>query len=98
MQEPTAEQLTRAAQRVREMHRRATACAGDKEPLPAQPIIQSSKKSGDSFARSKSLLNMFNFKNFELDSDTSLLLGILFLISGEKTDEALILALIYIML
>lgn len=124
MEELTAEQLSRAAERVREMQRRATAASsgaknppqfsyannmrqnGNKQQKPSQkrepkPNPQPSNPAPTSHGGrgvSGRLLQMLNFKNFEFNSDTSLLLGILFLLSSQEADEMLVLALIYIML
>lgn len=44
------------------------------------------------------LLRMFNFQNFRLDSDITIIIVLILLISSEETDELLMLALAYIML
>ena len=44
------------------------------------------------------LLRMFNFQNFKLDSDITIIIVLILLISSEETDELLLLALAYIML
>ncbi|HCC35200.1 MAG TPA: hypothetical protein DEQ02_06015 [Ruminococcaceae bacterium] len=44
------------------------------------------------------ILKMFNLKEFNMDSDRTLILMMLVLFSGETSDELLMLALLYIML
>lgn len=44
------------------------------------------------------LLKMFNFQNFKLDSDITIIIVLILLVSSEETDELLMLALAYIML
>lgn len=44
------------------------------------------------------LLSMLNFKGIKFDSDTILIIALIFLLSTEETDELLLLALVYIML
>lgn len=66
-------------------------------PQPAQPEAppqqsQPPKKKG------RDLLEMFNFKNLELDSDRIIIIALALLLSAEEADELLIMALIYIML
>ena len=93
MDKLTNEELQRAAERVRDMQRRASAVRNNaNENKPAPP---STKKPIES---RKNILDIINFKNIEIDSDISLLLGILLMLSSETTDEILMLALIYIML
>lgn len=91
----TNEELKRAADRVRDMQRRAAAVGGGKNNM-----IEKSESKPKTVAppRRKSILELINFKNMEIDNDRSLLMGILLLLSGDTTDELLMLALIYIML
>ena len=91
----TNEELKRAADRVRDMQRRAAAVGGGKNNM-----IEKSEAKPKNVAppRRKSILELINFKNMEIDNDRSLLMGILLLLSGDTTDELLMLALIYIML
>lgn len=91
----TNEELKRAADRVRDMQRRAAAVGGGKNNM-----IEKSEVKPKTVAppRRKSILELINFKNMEIDNDRSLLMGILLLLSGDTTDELLMLALIYIML
>ena len=44
------------------------------------------------------LLNMLNFKNLKMDNDRLIILALCLLLSGEETDELLLMALMYIML
>ncbi len=90
----TTEELQRAAERVREMQRRADTARGTHSKPPEQHKPKENKPT----VRRKSILDIINFKNMEMDSDISLLLGILLLLSSDSTDEILTLALIYIML
>lgn len=94
MENVTAEELQRAAERVRDMQRRAAAVGGKS----VTPDTKETPPKTGLPARRKSILDIINFKNMEVDSDHSLLMGILLLLSGENTDELLLLALIYIML
>ncbi len=95
----TAEELRQAADRVREMQRRAsintnptqnkkTPTAQNKEPVSVK----------NSLAPKRNLLELINFKNMEIDSDRSLLMGILLLLTSDTADEILMFALIYIMM
>ena len=43
-------------------------------------------------------LKLFNFKNIHIDSDITVIIALLLLLSTDETDELLILALLYIML
>ncbi len=44
------------------------------------------------------LLRLINFKNLELNSDRIIIIAIALMLSSEKADELLLLALLYIML
>lgn len=90
----TNEELQRAAERVREMQRRAANVGGNRK-LPEK---NETRQNAAPVTRRKSILELINFKNMEIDNDRSLLMGILLLLSGENTDELLMLALVYIML
>lgn len=90
MEEFSAAEISRAANRVKEMQRRA---ATQNVPEPKKAPAQQDKKSP--FSR---ILELIDLKNFTLDNDSRLLLGILLLLSSEDADELLILALVYIML
>ncbi len=94
MDNVTAEELNRAAERVRDMQRRAAQAGGKNKP----PEKREEKPTQMVLPRRKSILELINFKNMEIDNDRSLLMGILLLLSGDTTDELLMLALIYIML
>ncbi len=48
--------------------------------------------------KNKGLFDLLNLNNFELDADRSMVLMMLALLSGDKNDELLTLALLYIML
>ncbi len=93
----TNEELQRAADRVREMQRRAAKVGGGGKNLPEKNETRQNTAPAP-IPRRKSILELINFKNMEIDNDRSLLMGILLLLSGETTDELLMLALIYIML
>ncbi len=98
MEDLTAEQLSRAADRVREMHRRAGSFNQNRNsPTNQQPQAPPPQKN-IALRPTNKLLQMLNFKNFDINPDTGLLLGIIFLLTSEGADELLILALIYIML
>ncbi len=96
----TQAELDRAAERVREMSRRANMQAG-RHTRPAVPD-EKEKPPPKAVAPRKnavnSLLKMINFKGLDMDGDISLILGILLLLSGETTDELLVMALLYIMM
>lgn len=94
MDNVTAEELNRAAERVRDMQRRAAVVGGKNNP----PEKREEKTNQTVLPRRKSILELINFKNMEIDNDRSLLMGILLLLSSDTTDELLMLALIYIML
>lgn len=64
-----------------------------------------SNKSNPSFSgienkknKGKSILNMLNFKNFNIDNDILIILIMFLLLSSDDSDELLLLALIYIMM
>ena len=44
------------------------------------------------------LLKMLNFENFKMDSDFTVIIAMILLLSSEDSDELLLLALLYIML
>lgn len=48
--------------------------------------------------KKKGIFDLLNLNNFELDADRSMVLMMLALLSGDKNDELLTLALLYIML
>lgn len=115
MQEFSQEELQRAAERVREMSRRANISGGQHQrpPMPdfVSPRVTKSEanepqinmqndmqKTHNKPSTINSLFKMLNFKNLEIDGDTSLILGIMLLLSGETYDELLNLALLYIMM
>ncbi len=95
----TAEELRQAADRVREMQKRAsirTNSPPNKKPPTTQnsePVIEKT-----TLAPKRNLLELINFKNMEIDSDRSLLMGILLLLTSDVSDEILMFALIYIMM
>lgn len=95
----TAEELRQAADRVREMQRRASISTNpppNKKPLTTQNSELASKK--NTLVPKRNLLELINFKNMEIDSDRSLLMGILLLLTSDVSDEILMFALIYIMM
>ena len=112
MAEFSEEELRRAAERVREMSRRASVTGGQHQRPPMPDFVSTPHFSGpratepqkDMHTMHKkspsinSLFKMINFKGLEMDGDVSLILGIMLLISGEQTDELLSLALLYIMM
>ena len=98
----TTEEIERAAKRVREMYARS-AFRNEPQDMPPTPSFislpsQEAKEKPTQNGNKKGILNLFNFKNFPMDSDTTLLLGIILLLSGQSEDELLTLALVYIML
>ncbi len=110
----TPEELRRAAERVRELSRRSSVNTPPhampptpdfvnvnrrQQPSPPPPTPEKTVDSPSKRAPAvNSLFKMINFKNLEIDSDVSLILGILLLLSSDKTDEILSMALLYIML
>lgn len=93
MDKLTNDELQRAAERVRDMQRRASLVKNTaNENKSALPPARKSVE------RRKNILDIINFKNIEIDSDVTLLMGILLMLSSESADELLMLALIYIML
>lgn len=114
MEQINKEELERAAKRIMEMNNRAnkqgavhkmppvpsfvnipnlnTARAPEDSQKNTAPLKPDTQKSGNS------LFNLINFKNIFVDSDRSLLAGIMMLLGGEAADEKLMLALLYIML
>ncbi len=95
----TAEELRQAADRVREMQRRAAISANSSSDQKT-PVAQISapKKDNNPIPIRKNLLELINFKNMEIDADRSLLMGILLLLTSDATDEILMFALLYIMM
>ena len=71
-------------------------------PAPETPANTATEKAVASPSKRGSAVNslfkMINFKNLEIDSDVSLILGILLLLSSDNADEILSMALLYIML
>lgn len=68
---------------------------------PPPPPPQQEEKPQQSMPpkkKGRDLLEMFNFKNLELDSDRIIIIALALLLSAEEADELLIMALIYIML
>ncbi len=73
---------------------------------PVQPINEthptpySPPRKGGILSKFKGIdfLKLFNFKNIHIDSDITVIIALLLLLSTEDTDELLVLALIYIML
>lgn len=62
-----------------------------------QPIAEKQSSHG-LLGKGFDLLKMFNFKNFKIDSDITVIIVLILLLSSEDTDELLLLALAYIML
>ena len=95
-----------AAERVKNMQRRAEAytASGNRAPAPPPPPKQPEppapiKPQGSILkSRGAELLKMLNFKGIDMDSDRALILGMMLLLISQSDDELLILALIYIML
>lgn len=78
-----------------------TANARQQKNIPRVPVNRPKTPTKSSQPqKSRGLFDMLNFSNIEMDSDRSMLLMILALLSGKdsETDELLMLALIYIML
>ena len=61
------------------------------------PSTQSSAPPSEE-KKANSILNFLNFKGLDLDGDTSLIALLILLLSSDKNDELLMLALVYIML
>ena len=95
----TTEELRQAADRVREMQRRAS-ISTNLPPNKKTPTTQNKEPEGinNLGGGKRNLLELINFKNMEIDGDRSLLMGILLLLSSDITDEILMFALIYIMM
>ncbi|MBE6798386.1 MAG: hypothetical protein E7525_01190 [Ruminococcaceae bacterium] len=70
--------------------------AANKSQKPLNRGVQNS--SHGTLNKGFNLLRMFNFENFKLDSDITIIIVLILLISSEETDELLLLALAYIML
>lgn len=63
------------------------------KPTPSvEPPPKAEKKTGNS------LLQMFNFKDMELDGDRMIIIALALILASGESDDILILALIYIML
>ncbi len=99
MESINREEFERAAKRIMEMNSKAQLVTKrpkeekkqEKDPPPQKEIPEAKRKKS-------SLLDIINFKNLLTDSDRTLIAGIMFLLSGEESDERLIWALLYIML
>ena len=63
-----------------------------------EPPRQKGFFSGGKLTGGLDLLKMFNLKNMNLDSDSTLILLLLVMLSGEEADHLLLLALVYILL
>lgn len=68
------------------------------EPLKRQQNPMPVKNAPGLINKGFDLLKMFNFGNFKLDSDITIIVVLILLLSSEETDELLLLALAYIML
>ncbi len=67
---------------------------------PKEPPKEPPEQKGGIFSRFKGLniLKALNFQNIHIDNDVLIIVALIFLLSGEDTDELLLLALVYIML
>ena len=72
--------------------------AQDTKPLKKPTRTNPQGNSNGVLNKGFNLLKMFNFQNFRLDSDITIIIVLILLISSEETDELLLLALAYIML
>lgn len=70
------------------------------QPSDAHPTSTTPPRKNGILSRFKGIdfLKLFNFKNIHIDSDITIIIALLLLLSTEDTDELLVLALIYIML
>ncbi len=102
MESVNRDEFERAAKRIMEMNKAArqalekTQIKETKEPQKENKEINENMMNFGS--SKKSLFDIINFKNLKGDKDRTLLAGIMLLLSGEETDEKLLLALLYIML
>lgn len=112
MAEFSPEELRRAAERVKEMQRRSKFPNESfknrnmppvppfvnvpKHEMPAQKTVTQNR--ADKNYTGNSLLNFINLREMNADPDRTLIIGLIILLSGEKIDEVLIMALIYLLL
>lgn len=85
-----------AEQRVKNSRARNNMRVGKEVSVPE--FVRTPKTVSTPNSPSKGLFDLLNIKNFDIDSDRSLVLMMLALLSGEQNDELLTLALLYIML
>ncbi len=83
-------QKQEAIERVRRMNQSYKMRVAGKEPPPHPP------QSSGGFL--PNVMGLFKFDAFKTDPDRLLLLGVLLLLSAEKTDEKLMYAILYIMI
>lgn len=89
-----------AERRVRASQRRNSKIANEVH-IPEFLSSPSSEKGGGlktGKGGGSKILDFLNFKNIEIDSDTSTILMLMLLLSKEEQDELLMMALLYIML
>ena len=101
MESVNRDEFERAAKRIMEMNSRARG-ALEKTQKAEKTTLSAAKEDfpvpQNKGAFKKSLFDFINFKNLKGDKDRTLLAGIMLLLSGEETDEKLLLALLYIMM
>ncbi len=70
------------------------------QPPEPHPTLETPPRKGGILSQFKGIdfLKLFNFKNMHIDSDITIIIALLLLLSTEDADELLVLALIYIML
>ncbi len=104
----SASDFEKAAERVREMQRRAVLPNGIADPPTVPPFVKTNiasnapsiKKEQIVYKKPKKILimDLLNFDALIADKDLPLLAGILFLLSGEERDEILELAVLYLLI
>ena len=101
-----------AERRMREMKKKANVYIGNSETPPVPNFVsrnhrQPEQKTQRNEHQNKKepinrngldLLRVLNFKNIKIDSDVLIIVALIFMLSSEKTDELLLMALLYIML
>lgn len=90
----TAEEKRRAAERMRQMHARSKFQKETREPNTGGKECGKKETGGVSFLPPTGIPFL---RNLGLDSDITLILGLLLILTAESSDKLLLLALLYIL-
>ena len=89
-----------AERRVQQSQRQNAQRVSGSIPMPSfvRPPEKEARPHSSSRSQTKGLFDLLDLNRFEIDSDRSMILMMLALLSGEEKDDLLMLALLYIML